>query len=194
MGMQSASVQPGTQPQGKGFAQPINSPQSKQLSETQAQANQQQMGAMDIPSQMTMDIPSKMTMDMPPSSVFTVPRTQPPTQGQSRGKGAGMPSPQSQQPKNVEDLYSMYSDRGPDAEGLTYWKNQFGDTIDQNEINTFQTSVRDVWNKEGKPADYGVSRQPRMGQPNPYSNTIRPWDNASIKTQQPPTRGGKGKG
>ena len=33
--------------------------------------------------------------------------------------------------------------------------------------------------------------QPRMGMPNAYSNTIQPWDNASI---QPQARSGKGKG
>jgi hypothetical protein len=176
MGMPSASVQPGTQPQGKGFNQSINPPQNRQLAEMQAQANQPQMNAMGQ------------------SSIYTVPRTQPRPQGQSSGKGAASPAPQSQQPKSVEDLYSMYSDRGPDAEGLAYWKGQFGDNIDQNAINTFQSSVRDVWNKEGKPADYGVSKQPRMGQPNPYSNTVRPWDNASIQPQQSPKRGGKGKG
>lgn len=173
MGMPSASVQPGTQPQGKGFNQSINPPQNRQLSEMQAG------------QQMNM---------MAPSSIYTVPQNQRPQQSQLTGKGAGSSAPQSQQPKSVEDLYSMYSDRGPDAEGLAYWKNQFGDNIDQNAINTFQSSVRDVWNKEGKPADYGVTKQPRMGQPNPYSNTIRPWDNASIQPQQSPKRGGKGKG
>jgi hypothetical protein len=77
--MPSASVQSGTQPQGKGFNQPINSPQSKQLSEMQAQASQQQMGIMDMPSQMNM---------MVPSSVYTAPQNQQPQQGQSVGKGA----------------------------------------------------------------------------------------------------------
>ena len=33
--------------------------------------------------------------------------------------------------------------------------------------------------------------QPRIGMPNAYSNTIQPWDNASI---QPRTQSGKGKG
>lgn len=33
--------------------------------------------------------------------------------------------------------------------------------------------------------------QPQMGQPNKYSNTIRPWDNSSMKPQ---TQSGKGKG
>ena len=36
-----------------------------------------------------------------------------------------------------------------------------------------------------------TSGQPRMGRRNPYSNTIQPWDNASIQTQ---TQSGKGKG
>jgi hypothetical protein len=35
------------------------------------------------------------------------------------------------------------------------------------------------------------SGQPRIGQPNPYPNTIQPWDNASI---QPQAKSGKGKG
>jgi hypothetical protein len=33
--------------------------------------------------------------------------------------------------------------------------------------------------------------QPQMGQPNKYSNTIRPWDNSSMKPQM---QSGKGKG
>ena len=37
----------------------------------------------------------------------------------------------------------------------------------------------------------GQGGQPRMGQPNAYSNTIQPWDNASI---QPQRQSGKGKG
>jgi len=36
-----------------------------------------------------------------------------------------------------------------------------------------------------------TSGQPMMGRRNPYSNTIQPWDNASI---QPQTKSGKGKG
>lgn len=38
----------------------------------------------------------------------------------------------------------------------------------------------------------GSGRQPRMGQPNNYSNTVGPWDNATIGTQSPFR--GKGKG
>ena len=34
--------------------------------------------------------------------------------------------------------------------------------------------------------------QPRMGQPNNYSNTVGPWDNANIQPRQ--TQSGKGKG
>lgn len=116
MGMPSASVQPGTQPQGKGFGQSINPPQDKQLMEMQAQASRPQM-----------------TMDMPPSSIYTVPQNQRPQQSQLTGKGAGNANPT-------------------------------------------------------------TPGQPRMGQPNPYSNTVGQWDNASIQPQQSPKRGGKGKG
>ena len=37
----------------------------------------------------------------------------------------------------------------------------------------------------------GQGGQPQMGRPNTYSNTVGPWDNASI---QPRTQSGKGKG
>ena len=37
-----------------------------------------------------------------------------------------------------------------------------------------------------------TSGQPQMGQPNPYSNTVGQWDNASIQPAQ--RSGGKGKG
>jgi hypothetical protein len=36
-----------------------------------------------------------------------------------------------------------------------------------------------------------TSGQPRIGQSNPYPNTIQPWDNSNI---QPQTKSGKGKG
>jgi hypothetical protein len=38
----------------------------------------------------------------------------------------------------------------------------------------------------------GQSGQPRFGQPNNYSNTVGPWDNANIQPRQ--TQSGKGKG
>lgn len=44
---------------------------------------------------------------------------------------------------------------------------------------------------KGGTTNSATSGQPRMGQSNPYSNTIQPWDNASI---QPQTKSGKGKG
>lgn len=43
----------------------------------------------------------------------------------------------------------------------------------------------------GSTTNSATSGQPRMGQPNPYPNTIQPWDNSSI---QPQTQSGKGKG
>jgi hypothetical protein len=70
MGMPSASVQPGTQPQGKGFAQPVNPQQENLLAGLQAQASQPQMNT------------------MAPSSIYTAPQDQQPQQGQSTGKGS----------------------------------------------------------------------------------------------------------
>lgn len=49
--------------------------------------------------------------------------------------------------------------------------------------------------KGGRVTFPGQSGQPQMGQPNQYSNTVGPWDNATIGNQQPRTFGsGKGKG
>lgn len=44
---------------------------------------------------------------------------------------------------------------------------------------------------KGGTTNSATSGQPRMGQSNPYPNTIQPWDNASI---EPQTQSGKGKG
>ena len=44
---------------------------------------------------------------------------------------------------------------------------------------------------KGGTTNSATSGQPRMGRSNPYSNTIQPWDNASIQTQ---SNSGKGKG
>jgi hypothetical protein len=42
---------------------------------------------------------------------------------------------------------------------------------------------------KGGTTNSATSGQPRMGQANPYSNTIQPWDNGNNQTQS-----GKGKG
>ena len=47
-------------------------------------------------------------------------------------------------PTTVEDLYKTYAQRGSDPEGLKFWTQQFGDTIDPNEINSFKNSVAEA--------------------------------------------------
>lgn len=46
--------------------------------------------------------------------------------------------------------------------------------------------------KGGRVTYPGQGGQPAVGQPNNYSNTVGPWDNANI--QQPMNQAGKGKG
>lgn len=41
----------------------------------------------------------------------------------------------------VSDLYSQILGRAPDEGGLAYWQQQFGDTIDPNEVATFKTAA-----------------------------------------------------
>lgn len=43
---------------------------------------------------------------------------------------------------SVEDLYTNILGRAPDTEGLAYWKQGFGDTIDANEIASFKNAAQ----------------------------------------------------
>ena len=43
---------------------------------------------------------------------------------------------------SVEDLYTQVLGRAPDAGGLAYWQQGFGDTIDANEIASFKTAAQ----------------------------------------------------
>jgi hypothetical protein len=52
----------------------------------------------------------------------------------------------------IEDLYRTYAGREPDPEGLAYWTKDFGDTIDPNEINIFQTAVAEARAQGTEPA------------------------------------------
>ena len=179
MGMPSASVQPGTQPQGKGFAQSVNPPPDKQLMEMQAQASRPQMNMMNMPSQMTMD----------QASIYTVPQNQRPQQSQLTGKGAGTTNAAtSGQPRMGQQGGSAeaYFDANPDV-AQSFKQNNYG--MDP------QTFANTHFQKYGQGEGRTMpGQQPRLGQPNPYSNTVRQWDNASIQPQQRQMRGGKGKG
>ncbi len=44
-------------------------------------------------------------------------------------------------PSNVAELYQQVAGREADPGGLQYWQQQFGDTIDPNEINTFKSAI-----------------------------------------------------
>lgn len=76
-----------------------------------------------------------------------------------------------------------YFDANPDV-AQSYQQNSYGMTPEQ----FSQTHYQKYGQAEGR-ANPG--QQPRIGQPNPYSNTVRPWDNASIMPQQ--QIGGAGK-
>lgn len=59
-------------------------------------------------------------------------------------------------------------------------------------VNTFPgPSSQQPQGKGAASTNSATSGQPRMGQPNNYTNTVGGWDNASI---QPQRSGGKGKG
>lgn len=112
----------------------------------------------------------------------------PPTQMQTQQNFAPM---QNTQQNPINNLYRQVLGRDAEAEGLNYWNQRFGDTLEQDEIQEFTRVAQPEL--QGRQSSL-TSGQPRMGQPNPYSNTVRPWDNASIQPQQRQMRGGKGKG
>jgi hypothetical protein len=70
--------------------------------------------------------------------------------------------------QSVEDLYQQYAGRASDPEGLAYWTQQFGDTIDPNEIGVFQGSVAAARAQGTEPAAsplnlQSVANTPGMG-------------------------------
>jgi hypothetical protein len=99
---------------------------------------------------------------------------------QPRGKGSGQsPSPEPQ--GNFDNFNAMMDDNLQMTAPAVMPDNQY-----QN--NQYQQPRGKGGSNVTMPGQGG---QPRMGMPNAYSNTIQPWDNASI---QPQKKSGKGKG
>ena len=124
----------------------------------------------------------------------------PPQQG---GGGKGGPIAQAanaasqqptQQPTSIEGLYQNVLGRAPDQGGADYWKQQFGDTVDANEYQTFLNAAKPEMQQRGLNGTVtmpGQGGQPKIGSQNPYSNTLGGWDNTQIR---PVGQQGKGKG
>ena len=66
------------------------------------------------------------------------------------------------------------------------------DTQPQPIIENVSQPTQQPMGKGGSASFPSQGGQPRMGQPNNYSNTVGPWDNANIQPRQ--TQSGKGKG
>jgi hypothetical protein len=103
-----------------------------------------------------------------------------PSTNQSNGKGQSGNAPrQFQEPDGMENIQTLPAIYEPSASMMS-------------PAVMPRTQSQQPMGKGGRnitmPSQGG---QPRMGQPNAYSNTIQPWDNASI---QPQARSGKGKG
>jgi len=112
---------------------------------------------------------------------------------QPTGKGGFSPPAQQQnaQQNPINGLYRQVLGRDAEAEGMNYWSQRFGNTIEPNEVEEFTRGAQpELQNRTSSV----TSGQPQMGRPNMYSNTVSPWDNASIQPQQRRTTGGKGKG
>ena len=91
---------------------------------------------------------------------------------QPRGKGSG----QSLGPESQDNFNTMMDDQAGMVAPAVMPNNQYQQPSGKGSRNVTMP---------------GQGGQPRMGMPNAYSNTIQPWDNASI---QPQNKSGKGKG
>jgi len=107
-------------------------------------------------------------------------------QPMQQGSGKGGAAPQASG-GGIRSNTPSYFDANPDV-AQSYQQNSYGMTPEQ----FSQTHYQKYGQAEGRA---NPNQQPRMGQPNSYSNTVRPWDNASIMPQQQIGGGGKaGKG
>ena len=98
---------------------------------------------------------------------------------QGGGKGAAAPQTGG---GGIRSNTPSYFDANPDV-AQSYQQNSYGMTPEE----FSQTHYQKYGQAEQRSAP---GSQPVMGQPNPYSNTVRPWDNASIMPRQ--QAGGKG--
>jgi hypothetical protein len=82
----------------------------------------------------------------------------------------------------VNDLYTNFLGRAPDAGGAQYWQQQFGPSIDQNELTTFLASAQNEW-RLPRYAEGGEVREPRYldGPTNGQSDKIQ----TTIDGEQP---------
>lgn len=98
-----------------------------------------------------------------------------PSTNQSNGKGGNAPR-QFQEPDGMENIQTLPAIDSQMMSPAVMPRNQYQQPMGKGGRNITMPSQ---------------GGQPRMGMPNAYSNTIQPWDNASI---QPQARSGKGKG
>jgi hypothetical protein len=76
------------------------------------------------------------------AGVFNYTFTPPmPTMVKTPTYGSQLTLPTYGAPRTVEDLYSIYLNRAPDAGGLEFWKNTFGSEISPEEVETFRKTA-----------------------------------------------------
>lgn len=108
---------------------------------------------------------SQMTTNMGNSQQFGSP--QPGGGGGKGGASLGQKPMQQpmQQPTSVEGLYQTVLGRQSDQGGADYWKQQFGDTVDANEYQTFLNAAQPEMQQRGLQAPtFGSQAAPPPGQ------------------------------
>ena len=83
-----------------------------------------------------------------------------PSMGSSGGKGVGgapTPNQPPADPNSIEGLYQGVLGRASDQGGADYWKQQFGDTVDDNERQTFMNAAQpELQGRAGQPNTQGL--------------------------------------
>lgn len=204
MGMQSAqSAQPISQqqPGGKGSQQYQSNPQSGKGMAQQTPLQPQTMEA---------HLPPKMTQ----LNDNLIENTQQYSQQPQGGKGMAQPQPQSgldqnainANPQGFVEMQHGAEQQEQQHPGSTYLSPMGGPNGQPTAPNGqpqgksqggFASNMQmpppsqqqQQYQGKGGTTNSATSGQPRMGQANPYSNTIQPWDNGNNQTQS-----GKGKG
>jgi hypothetical protein len=79
----------------------------------------------------------------------------------------GMANPVAPAPVSVNSLYDTVLGRAPDQGGLSYWNQQFGDTVDENELATFKAAAAPELSMTG----YTAPAAPTA----PYQDIVSQW-------------------
>jgi len=123
----------------------------------------------------------------------TIQQSQPSNSNNGKGLGGAPTATQpSTQPNSIDSLYQNVLGRAPDQGGANYWSQQFGDTIEPNEIETFRSAAQaELANRS--PAEQAALAPKLMGQPQSMPSSPTGGKGASGVNSYPAPQGMQGR-